>query len=81
VCRRRLRAHLVQQCADAGVRFVAGEVSDVDAAAKDASARIKCSDGRALQARCLFPGQESLSLVWHPQGEKDQQYVAQLHAW
>lgn len=32
VCRRRLRAHLLRRCADAGVRFLAGEVEGVDTA-------------------------------------------------
>lgn len=51
VCRRKLREHLVQQCAAAGVRFLAGEVSDVDATAAGASARVICSSGSAVQTR------------------------------
>lgn len=51
VCRRKLREHLVQQCADTGVRFLAGEVSDVDSTAAGASARVICSSGAAVQTR------------------------------
>jgi hypothetical protein len=51
VCRRKLREHLVQQCAAAGVRFLAGEVSGVDAAASGASARVLCSSGSMVQTR------------------------------
>ena len=51
VCRRKLREHLVQQCAAAGVRFLAGEVSGVDAAASGASARVLCSSGSVVQTR------------------------------
>lgn len=53
MCRRKLREHLVQQCAAAGVRFLAGEVSGVDAAASGASARVLCSSGAMVQTRWL----------------------------
>ena len=51
VCRRKLREHLVQQCAAAGVRFLAGEVSGVDATASGATARVICSSGSVVQTR------------------------------
>mmetsp|Transcript_17062 Transcript_17062/g.50951 ORF Transcript_17062/g.50951 Transcript_17062/m.50951 type:complete len:580 (+) Transcript_17062:168-1907(+) len=54
VCRRKLRSHLVAACRDAGVAFVAGDVSKVDAQAAGAAASLTCSGGAAIQARVVI---------------------------
>jgi hypothetical protein len=53
VCRRRLRDHLVSACRKAGVKFVSGDVSDVEAASSDFTTRLTCSSDTvpSVQAR------------------------------
>ena len=52
VCRRRLRGHLLERCAAAGVRYLEGEVASVAAEADGARATLTCRDGTAVRTRC-----------------------------
>ena len=53
VCRRKLRAHLVQQCAAQGVRYLAGEVVDVQGDLQDDEVCITLDTGRQVTSRYL----------------------------
>ena len=52
VCRRKLRAHLVRQCAEHGVKFLAGEVVDIEGKLEDEEVRITLDDGSKITSRC-----------------------------
>lgn len=72
VCRRKLRSHLVAVCGEAGVSFVAGDVTAVDAEAGGGVAYLECTAAPPIQARChrgaASPGRRgrdsSLRLTW-----------------
>ncbi len=51
VCRRRLRQHLLAQCAAAGVQYLEGEVASVNAEPESARATLTCRDGTAVRTR------------------------------
>ncbi len=51
VCRRKLRAHLLGACEEAGVRFMAAEVTGVELAADGASSSVVTAAGQTLSAR------------------------------
>lgn len=53
VCRRRLRQHLLDRCAAAGVRFVEAEVETASSAADAQAAELCLADGRTV--RCRLP--------------------------
>ncbi|PSC69034.1 lycopene epsilon chloroplastic [Micractinium conductrix] len=53
VCRRRLRAHLLERCAAAGVQFLEAEVADTSCSGDSQSAELHLTDGRTL--RCRMP--------------------------
>lgn len=52
VCRRKLRAELLRKCARAGVKFLAGEVVEVDAQLSSDSVRLTLDSGKVLRSRC-----------------------------
>ena len=53
VCRRRLRQHLLDRCAAAGVRFVEAEVETASSAPDAQQAELHLTDGRTV--RCRLP--------------------------
>ena len=52
VCRRRLRAHLLRECSRAGVKFLAAEVTAIDAEQGAGSVRMTLDTGATLSSRC-----------------------------
>ena len=51
VCRRKLRARLLQRCKEHGVRFLAGEVASITCKEGASASRLSLQDGTMLSAR------------------------------
>ena len=51
VCRRKLRARLLQRCNEHGVRFLAGEVASITCQEGASASRLTLQDGTVLHTR------------------------------
>ena len=53
VARTSLRSHLLKRCKDAGVKYLAGEVVEIDAAMDGVSGRLICRNGTEIRSRLI----------------------------